>query len=406
MRLSNFIALRLYKSKTQKGTKPIIGLGVGSIALSVAVMIISIGVLLGFKQEITNKLIGFNAPITILPYQYDRQNERAPLTFSDSLKIQLQSFKEISHLQTSSQILGLIKTESDNYGFLAKGIGNDYDTSFLHKSLIEGRLPLINSESPKEVVISQTIAQKLNLKLGDKLRCYFTNESKLKERAFYICGIYQTHLQNIDKDIIILSQTHVQNLLEWDTNQVSLIEIQLDKNQDINNFATLLNEELPYEFIAYSTYELFPGIFDWLALTDMNVLILFIIMSIVSSISLISILFILMIENTSTIGLLSAMGATQGFIRSVFIKHTTLYLLKGLIIGNLIGLGTCLLQYYFQIITLDPQTYFLTHIPIKFDLNALLGVNLACIFVALLAITIPSRFMRKNPTIQAIKGEV
>lgn len=405
MSLSSFIALRWLRPKRHTYISPMIRLGIASVALCVSVMVVSLCVMIGFKKEISEKVFGFGSHISIRAYETESSTEAQKLHLNPQFYTWLDGNKDIKHYQVFASKGGLLKTNEENYGIVAKGLAYNYDTLFFSSKLIEGRLPYFQKDSTSnEILISKEIAKKLQIKIADKAKCYFVSEGVLRERAFRVVGIYETGLEKFDKSIIICDLKQIQKLNNWTFSDIEGLEIEVKDVSKLNNMTLQINDLIPYDCIAYNVYELYPDIFSWLDLTDMNVLILFIIMSLVSSISLISILFILIIERSSAVGLLKALGAKDRLIESIFRKQSLFIMGIGLCIGNILSFLVCGLQYKYHLIKLDQSMYFLNHIPVSFPWGQLVLLNLAFVAVSAVFIWIASRIINSLSPIDMLKS--
>ncbi|MEG2337125.1 MAG: ABC transporter permease [Bacteroidales bacterium] len=404
MSLSSLIAFRWLKPKPNAYTSPMIRLGIASVALCVFVMVISLCVLVGFKKEISQKVFGFGAHISIRTYQTESSREAQILPLAPSFYHWLENTKEIKQYQVFASKGGLLKTADENYGIVAKGVAYNYDTVFFSSKLIAGRLARYHKDSSSnEILISKEMAKKLQIRVGEKARCYFVVDDNLRERAFKVVGIYETGLEKFDKSIIICDLKQIQKLNNWQDTDIEGVEVELVNPAQINHISLRINDLLPYDCIAYNVYELYPDIFGWLDLTDMNVLILFIIMSLVSSISLISILFILVIEQSAGVGILKALGASNRLIEGIFIKQSMGIMGIGLLIGNILSLLVCGLQNAYHFLKLDQSVYFLSHIPVSFPWEEILLLNLAFVVISGAFIGLASFIVNSLSPIEALK---
>ncbi|MEG1717687.1 MAG: FtsX-like permease family protein [Bacteroidales bacterium] len=408
--LSTFIAHRWAFSVPLKHTRNILRMGIGSISLCIAVMITSLCILVGFKEEVSQKVFGFGSHLQIQPYLQDTLTQETAYSIhtSKSLLHLLSQQKYIKHSQAFAQKGALIRGEEESYGVLFKGFPKHYDTSFFSKRLKAGRMPVFlgqvtsqedSVQKPKtmssEILISEIIANKLGLKVGDKVRSYFTNGELLKARAFTVKGIYSTGLEKFDEAYILCDIAQIQRLNDWNTNQVDGFDLQLFQPKEREQNANALTEMLPYELSCYPCDLLFPEIFDWLALIDVNVWVLLIIMLIVTLISLVSVLFIYIIERRPQIGILKAQGAGNALIRRIFIKQTLFIMGKGILYGNVIALFLCFLQQKLHLLRLEESVYFLDSVPIKFPWLMILGVNVICLITAFLLLSLTSRILNR-----------
>ena len=360
MNLELFIAKRIHFGKggeIQKVSPPAIRIATIGVALGLSVMILAVAIVIGFKKEIRDKIIGFNAHIQISTFDNNLSYETHPISISTQQKDSLMQYPEIKHVETFATKPGILKTNDSFMGIALKGVSTDYDWSFFKSSLKEGTLPQISdSLVSDEIIISQYIADKLHLSINDNILCYFVQEN-IRARKFKISGIYQTNFTDYDKFFIIGDEKQIQKLNGWEKDQHSGIEIQLYSFNDLDR----LTEELYFKFLdqtdAYgenyyvkSIKDQNPQLFSWLDLLDLNVWVILILMSIVAGFTMISGLLIIILERTNMIGVLKALGASNLSIRKIFLYVAVFLVGKGLLWGNVIGLGLCAIQYYFKII--------------------------------------------------------
>ena len=407
MNVEYFIAKRLFtaKEKNNRYTKPILRIAILAIALSVAVMLLSITVLTGFKNEISSKIIGFGSHITITNFTNNQSYESEPIELNQEFYPSITKQKGIKHIQTFATKAGIIKTEDEILGMVLKGISSDFDPSFFEKNLVEGQVPTYNdSLTSNKVMISKSVADILQLNLGEKLIMYFV-EKPPRVRKFEIAGIYETGFADFDDLIIMADIRHIQKLNGWENNQVGGFEILIDNFDELDEITAKVYEKIPYNLNAQSIKEKNPQLFDWLDLQDINVRVILILMLIVGGVNMVTALLILILERTRLVGILKALGATNWSVRKVFLYNTVYLILKGLFWGNIIGLGIAFLQYKFQFISLDPSIYYMSTVPIHFDLMHILMLNLGTLLVCWLILIIPSIIITKITPVKAIRFE-
>jgi lipoprotein-releasing system permease protein len=368
-------------------------------------MIISVATVTGFKNEIRRKIIGFGSHIQIINYDSNNSFETEPVTRRQPFLSQLEQIQGIRHVQVFATKPGIIKTSEDIQGAIVKGIGSDFDWSFFAENLVEGSLFRVkDSVKTNQVLISKYMSGLLKLKTGDRFAMYFITDQP-RGRSFEVAGIYQTSLVEFDKQFILADLGHLQELNNWDSTQVSGFEILID---DYSRLDRLTYQVFSIAGLAFSPdgsklrviniRDRYPQIFDWLGLIDKNVWVLLGLMLIVSAFNMISGLLIIILDRTTMIGILKALGMNNQGIRSIFLYQSLYLMAKGLFWGNLAGISLCLLQQYFKVLKLNPESYFLSYVPVNFNFSHLLLLNLGTLLITLLVLMLPSMVIaRINP---------
>ncbi|PIE47113.1 MAG: transmembrane permease, partial [Flavobacteriales bacterium] len=340
---------------------PIIRIGIISIALGIVVMLVAVATTIGMQKKIKDKVTGFNGAIQLSSMEnVSALNATIPMVYSDTLKDIIESNPEVSHVQVFANRSGIIRTQTDFEGVVLKGVGATYNWHFFDDYLTAGSLPVLGDEVSNDVLLSQTIADRLKLNVGDDIRVWFMREGINKPpwvRKLTIKGLFSTGFPEFDNNFAIGDIRHLQKLNKWQPNQVGGIEVFVKDFDQINEVKMALYNKSPMGINTQSVFDEFPNIFDWIALFDSNVLIIIVIMVLIAGFNMISVIMVLILEQTPTIGILKAMGATNQQIRNIFLYQATYLVFKGLIWGNVIGLGFLLLQYFFKIIKLNPETY-------------------------------------------------
>ena len=405
MNVEYFIAKRLFTAKEENNsyTKPILRIAILAIALSVAVMLLSVMVVTGFKNDISNKIIGFGSHITISSFSDNQSYETEPIQISDSLYATLLANDQVKQMSAFATKAGIVKTKDEILGVVLKGVSDEYDWSFFKDNLISGTcLSLTDSVKSNQVLISETSANVLQLGVGDNLIMYFVQDPP-RVRKFEIAGIYNTALADFDKLFVMGDIKHIQQLNAWKNNQIGGLEIAVNDFSNLKEITEEIYEQIPYDLNAESVKEKTPQIFDWLDLQDVNVRVILILMLIVGGVNMITALLILILERTKMIGILKALGANNWSVRRVFLYSAIHLILKGLFWGNCIALGFAFLQQQFSIISLDPSIYYMNTVPINFDFTAILLLNLGTIVVCYLILIIPSIIITKITPVKAIR---
>ena len=409
MNTSLFIAKRLYNTKENNNnyTRPIIRIAILAIALSVAVMLLSVIVLSGFKNNISEKVIGFGSHIKISKFNNNQSYENDPLDFDLNMYSEIQSSGFVKNIQVFSTKAGIIKNNNEILGVVLKGVGNDFNWSFFSENLISGEIFPINDslgEITNNILISESISRKIGLKSGDNIIMYFIQEPS-RVRKFLISGIYKTGLSDFDDIIIIGDIKHIQNLNDWNNNKIGGYEIVINDFDKLEENTKIIDDLISYDLNAQSIKEINPQIFDWLALQDFNVLIIIILMLIVGSVNMITSLLIIILEKSKFIGILKAIGASNWSIRKVFLYNSIYLILNGLFWGNSFALGFAFLQQSFNIISLDETIYFMNSVPISIDLFSILMINFWTVIICYLTLIIPSIIITKISPVKSIRFE-
>ncbi len=409
-----FIAHRIYKNDEggKEVSKPAIRIAMAGIAIGLAVMIISVAVVIGFKHQVRDKVVGLSSDILVTSMDEAQSYQTTPVVASDSLLQVLKTVPSVSHVQRYATKPGMIMTSDNFQGMVLKGVAQEYDTDFLKKHLLEGEVPSFSdSVSSNAVVISKTIADRLSLKVGDKLYTYYL-EDNIRARRLTVAGIYQTNFSAYDDLFLITDLYTVVRLNNWKKDQVGGVEIEVGDyalleqiNEEIRG---LLNEKTDrYGSMYYSrtVEEVYPQIFAWLDLLDVNVWVILILMVGVAGFTMISGLLIIILERTNMIGVLKALGADNTSVRKVFLSFSVLLIRKGMLWGNIVALLFCVLQYYFKIIKLDPATYYVDAVPIELNVGIWLLLNIATLMVSVLMLVGPSYLVSRIHPAKSIRFE-
>lgn len=390
-----FIAKRIYSDKGdhRKVSRPAIRIATIGVAIGLAVMIITVSVVLGFKDAIREKVAGFGSHIQV----YNVQAMGYPICVNDSTLKVYESIEGVHHAQRFAVTQGILKTEQDFLGVLLKGIGPEYDTTFISDNLIEGTLPQFSDKKSKyPLVISKSIARKLRVKTGDKLFAYFINENDVRVRRFTVCGIYQTNMKRFDDQICLTDLYVTQRLNGWDSLQCTGGELLVNdfeqlKPTNLNVLHTLKGQtdRDGNTSVSYTIKEIYPQVFSWLELLDVNVWIILGLMVSLAGFTMISGLLIIILERTQMIGILKALGARNSHIIKTFMYYGVMITARGMLWGNMLGIGLVLLQQYTGIITLDAQTYYVSEAPMQLNLLWIALINLQTILSCAIVLLLP-----------------
>ena len=407
MNTSLFIAKRLYNAKENNNnyTRPIIRIAILAIALSVAVMILSVFILSGFKSNISNKVFGFGGHINISKFSYNQSYENDPINFNSEMLTEIELMDFVDNVQTYATKAGVIKKNNEILGVVLKGVDQRYNWNFFNENLISGNVPLFNdSITENTILISKNISNKMKLNVGDEMIMYFM-EKPVRVRKFIISGIYKTGLSEFDDITVIGDLKHIQKLNNWNLNQIGGYEVYINNFKNIEIYTSLIDESIDYDLKALSINDKYPQIFDWLRLQDFNVLIILILMLIVGGVNMITSLLIIILEKSRLIGMLKAIGASDWNIRHIFIYNSLQIILGGLFWGNLIAVSLSLLQIRFNFLKLDEAIYFMDFVPINIELFSLFLINLGTIIICYLILVIPSAVIAKISPAKSIKFE-
>ncbi len=392
MKLAPFIASRIFSISGRYVSGAVIRIAILSVALGLAVMIVSVAIVIGFKNQIRDKVIGFAAPIKIEVLDNNDSYEKQALLLDQSLIEKISEVDGIIHFQGVIEKPALIRTENQVQGIVLKGIGTDYDTSYFSSKLIEGKMPDIQEDSLcNQVIISKKTADLLRLNTGDAIRFWFLSHDQQQPRGrkLIVSGIYETGLLEFDKRYAFADVKHLQKLNGWQNDQFSTVEVLIEKNLSAWAINDSLYFVLPAELVSATAQESYPQIFDWLNLQDMNVIIIIVLMVLVSGITIVGTLLILILERTSMIGLFKALGATDGLIRRIFQSLSLSILIRGLVIGNILGIGFCLLQSHFGLIKLPAESYYLSEVPVDISVIQILTINAGTLIIWTFILYIP-----------------
>ena len=408
MNLPFFLAKRIYTNNTDKTRvdRPAIRIAIAGVAVGLAVMLVSVSVVFGFKHTIRNKVVGFGSHIQVANFMTLQASEQYPIQMGDSMLRVLRAIPGVRNVQRFAMKQGILKTNNDFLGVAFKGIAADYDTTFIHQNLVAGAIPHFSDSAGKQqVVISQAIADQLNLKLGDKVFAYFIDNTGVKARRFTVAAIYQTNLSQYDKVTCFIDLYTAVKLNGWETDQASGAELTVEDFDRLGETAARVVNKVNRTIDRYGeTYssqtiqEMNPQIFSWLDLLDLNVWIILGLMLSVAGVTMISGLLIIILERTAMIGILKAVGARNVTIRRTFLWFAVFTIGKGMFIGNLIGIGLIALQHYTGLVKLNPATYYVNTVPVEFNLPVWLLLNVATLLVSVFVLIAPSYLVSKiNP---------
>ena len=392
---------------------PLVDIAVSSIALGVLVMTVAVCVLRGFQGEIRRKAVGFAAHMVVKNYSMGNTYEEVPVA-TDRPEVQrLRDTRGVKHVQFYANKGGMVKTEDQIHGVVLKGVERGYDSSFFAECLVEGRLPRFpDSTAASEVLVSRTVANKLRLHLGDKLRTYFWQGGReegeslpYRARALTVCGIYNTDLADFDEHYVVGDLRQVQRLNGWDSVQAGGLEVMTDDFGRLQRTANAILGQLGYDLTLTTIVEQNPALFSWLDLLDSNIVLIIIIMSVVCSVSVVSALLIMIFEKSSTIGILKALGEDNGGIRRIFMHKTLSIVVKGILLGDAVAWLLCWLQNRLQMVRLDSASYMMDYVPVELGVWTFVAISLGSLAIGLLAMLVPTAYISHITPAKSIKFE-
>lgn len=400
MNLPLFIARRIYSANDakQKVSRPAMRIATAGVAIGLAVMLVSVSIVFGFKHTIRDKAVGFGSHITVANFGTLHGRSNTPVCMDDSMMRALRGIDGVSHVQRYAMKQGILKTDSDFLGVAFKGVAAEYDTTFIHDNLISGSIPAFSdSVSRGKILISKIMADRLRLDTGDKVFAYFLGDGDVRVRRFTIAGVYQTNLSQFDKVLCFTDLYTAVRLNGWEPDQASGAEVSVTDFDSLdiveNSFVDKVNRTVDKYGETYSTetiQRLNPQIFTWLDLLDLNVWIILALMLCVAGFTMISGLLIMILERTSMIGLLKALGARNATVRKTFLWFAVFIIGRGMLIGNVIGIGLILIQMFTGMVKLDAATYYVDTVPVEFSLPAILLLNVATLLVCVFVLVAPS----------------
>ena len=394
-----FIARRIYsKNDGQRMvSKPAIRIATAGVAIGLAVMIVSVSVVFGFKHTIRDKVVGFGSHIQVGEFMTLQNADQRPVAMTDSMMTALRLTDGVRHVQRFAMRQGILKTDEDFLGVLFKGVGPEFDSTFIHQNIVEGSIPAFSdSSSTNKLLISKSMADKLRLKSGDRIFAYFIDNG-VRARRFDISGIYQTNLSQYDDAICYIDLYTAVKLNGWEPDQVSGAEVSVENFLKIDEVEEIFINKVNRQVDTYgetrstrTMQELKPQLVSWLELLDLNVWIILALMVAVAAVTMISGLLIIILERTTMIGVLKALGARNKTIRHTFLWFAVFMIGRGLLIGNLLGIGLVLLQRYTGLIKLDPETYYVSTVPVEINIPLIILLNIATLLISLFILIAPS----------------
>ena len=412
MNLPYFIAQRLIKGRREETSfsRPINVIAIIGIAMGLAVMILAVSTLTGFKKAIREKVVGFGSNIQIMHFDSNLSFETVPISDTQEFIPKIKKIPGISHIQVFATKAGIIKTDEDIQGVVLKGIGSDYDWSYFRSNLVDGSVFTVTDTGRSDkVIISKKISDMLKLRTGDTFVMHFIQDPP-RMRKFTISGIYETSLEEFDKMYVFCDIGHIKRLNGWADDMVSGFEIFIDDFDNLDAMTLAVRDAIGYRLVEEETKfkvtnirTKYPQIFDWLNFQDINVIIIILLMLIVAGFNMISGLLILILEKTNMIGVLKALGSEDSTIRRVFIFQAAYLIGKGLLWGNIIGIGLAFFQLKTGMITLDPSSYYIKTVPVNLELAHILLLNAGTMAVIIIMLLVPSQLISRITPVKAIR---
>lgn len=414
MNIAYFLARRLYShgGDVKRVSRPAIRIATLGVTLGVAVMIVSVCVVMGFKQSIQQKLMGMGSHIQVLNYDYQVDLEQHPIVLDETIVSQLKALPGVAHVQRFINQAGMLKTDDAFQGVMLKGINEEYDTSFLSAHLVEGEMPAFSdSVSQQKIVLSQRLSRQLKLGLGSQVYAYFF-DGQVRARKFTVAGIYATHMSEFDKTLVFTDMHTTRRLASYEADQYSGAEINISHVDSLNIVASEVAQTVNHLMDHYGAHytsptirELYPGIFSWLTLLDTNVWVILCLMIAVAAFTMISGLLIIILERTQFIGTMKALGATNARLRHLFLYFASFIIMRGIVWGNVVGIGIVLLQYFTGVIHLDAETYYVDSVPVSLEWLFIIAINIGTLFVSFLVLILPSYLVSRIHPARSMRFE-
>ena len=415
MNLPFFLARRIYTNNSDKTRvdRPAIHIAIAGVAIGLAVMLVSVSVVFGFKHTIRDKVVGFGSHIQVANFMALQTAEQYPIQMGDSMLNILKRIPGVSHVQRYAIKQGILKTETDFLGVAFKGIASEYDISFIRENLVEGVIPKFSdTQATQQILISKTIANQLNLHQGSKVFAYFIDTSGVRTRQFTVAGIYQTNLSQYDRVICFIDFYTAVKLNGWEPDQAGGAELSVSNFDKLAETEAHVIDRVNRTIDSYGeTYssqtikEANPQIFSWLDLLDLNVWIILGLMLAVAAVTMISGLLIIILERTTMIGILKALGARNRTIRHTFLWFAVFTIGKGMLIGNLAGIALIAFQHFTGAVKLDPVTYYVSTVPVEFNLPIFFLLNVATLFISVFVLIAPSYLVSKIDPAKSMRYE-
>ena len=405
MNLSKLLADKIYQSNndSKKTAKPVVIIAISGIALGVIAMLLSVMVVTGFKNEISDKVTGFMSAIRVHQLANNNSFEEIPINSNQKYLQEIKTIKGVTAIQNYAHKAGILKAKDEIQGVVLKGVDNTFDWNFFKNKITHGDKIDVNNLNKNEALVSKNLCDKLNLKVGDSFLIFFIQEDR-KVRKFVVKGIYNTGLsEDFDNLYIFCSMNVIQKVNNWDSTQVAGFEIKVDDLNNIDIISKEVYDKVDYQTNVQTVKEIYPQIFNWLELQNLNVIVIIVLISLIAGTTMISTLLILILENRRPIGLLKALGANDQTLTKTFLSLSSKILIRGLLLGNVIGLGLAYFQLKTGFITLDESSYYIKRVPINFSLTGILLINLGTYLICMLMLLIPGKIISKINPIESLR---
>lgn len=414
MNLEYFIANRTAHQAASDKPNVMVRIATASVAIGVAVMIVTMAVVMGFKEEIARKMSGFTSHVQLTYIRSSNSLESAPIQRSENIEEMIRSMEGFRAMSVYALKGGVIKSNEGVAGLVLKGVDGDYDYSFFAEALVEGVLPRVaDSVRYKEILLPKVVADRLNLAVGDRVEMLFVESDALPRRdRFKVCGLFSTGMDEMDKTLALTDIRNVQRLSGWDEQTISGYEISVSDFSHVEEFADTLNDNLLFEggddatnLVAMSVKQLYGTLFNWLKTHDINALVIIIIMIVVALFNMMSALLIMVLERTRMVGVLKALGMDNSSLQRIFLYQASFLVVRGMVWGNVVGIGICLLQKWTHILKLDAAGYMLSEVPIALDWWWLAALNIGSLAIIVLTLTLPTRIISSVRPEEAMRYE-
>lgn len=404
MSFERFVARRFLPRDRNGFSGPLVSIATYSIALGVLVMVMAVSILRGFQGEIRQKVVGFGSHMVVTSYAMGNTYEETPIGTDRPEVERIRQTPGVKHLNFFANKGGMIKTEEQIHGIMFKGVDSGYDSTFFAANMVEGRLfGFPDDKAGNEVIISQTVANKLNIGIGDKVRTYFWQGESYRARAFEVCGIYNTDLTDFDEHYLVGDLRQVQRLNDWDSTTVGGYEVLVDDFRHLEEVGNLVLAQLGYDLTMHTIVEQNPAMFAWLDLLDSNIVLIIIIMMMVCTVAIVSALLIMIFEKTSTIGLLKAIGSDNRSVRRIFLYKCAAIIAKGIVLGDAVAWLLGWLQTRFHLVKLDSASYMMENVPIDLSPMTFVAISVGSLAVCLLTLLIPTAYISHIEPAKTIK---
>ncbi|MBA2422794.1 MAG: ABC transporter permease [Chitinophagales bacterium] len=404
MNLPSFISRRLAFTASHSFSRLIIRVAITAVALSVAVMIVAGAIVNGFQKEISEKVFGFWGHITIRSLEQKGSYGEVPVSIQQPFYPRMENLKGVKRIQVFATKAGILKADKEIEGMVLRGIGKDFDWTFLKDYIVEGEILIAGDSSSKnKILISKTTANRLNLKTGDEILVYFIQQP-MRYRKLVVSGIYKTGLDEYDRLYALVDIGLIQRINNWKSDEVGGFEVFIDNVSRLDYMGSLINEEyIGQDLEAKTMKQINPNLFDWLDLQTMNERVIIVLMIIVAIINMTTVLLILILERTNMVGILKSLGASNWMIRKIFLYHASYITGLGLLLGNVFGISLCLIQKYFQLIRLPEESYYVSVAPILMNPYFIIAINLGTLFICLVTMIFPSYLVSRITPVKAIR---